>query len=273
MLRKLSACACAGTGCAVLAAAGLGAPVAWAARDRAPMEETCVEVGRGEPTGGARKDTAPPDGSTVSPGEQVDVTISWPVEAFAGPELHKVLDCVTVDGRPAPELSAEARLAPNDGDFHHTFTVPAGLPDGAQVCDRGFVSGVGTGGTFSREKTNDVCFTVEETPEAPTRRALRDEHPDAAPAPPVRQVVHGAVEEGPAAAPAPAPGPAAAPAARPEPLPRTGRSPRPFLVAAGAELFLGGLAVMAGARRRRRPPEGPSPGNESGADHAQATRP
>jgi hypothetical protein len=37
--------------------------------------------------------------------------------------------------------------------------VPADLPDGTRLCDRGFVSGP-AGDGFGREKSNDVCFIV-----------------------------------------------------------------------------------------------------------------
>src|SRR5688572_33004189 len=91
--------------------AGVTVPVAESGAQRvpSPLEDTCEEVSRGEPTGPARKSTLPPDGSTVQPGEAVEVAITWPPEAFAGESVHKLLDCVTVGGTLSPELSVEAR--------------------------------------------------------------------------------------------------------------------------------------------------------------------
>jgi LPXTG-motif cell wall-anchored protein len=124
------------------------------------VDDTCPEVLAGTSTGGVEKLTSPPAGSEVSRGGVVAVTLRWNPAAFAGPLLHKALDCVTIDGRPSDDLSVQVRDTPNDGEFTTRMTVPAGLTDGAQLCDRGFVSGPAPQGTFGREKSNDVCFIV-----------------------------------------------------------------------------------------------------------------
>lgn len=182
-----------------------------------------------------------------------------------------MLDCVSVDGRPVPELSLQARPAPNEGAFTHTFAVPGDLAPGSEVCDRGFVSGPGAEGGFRREKSNDVCFTMappEPTgtagppasgpdrdrrspvlgPSEPRRPAFHDQAP-----PPVPDVFEAAVEA-PPPPPAQTPAPAVAePAPPPARLPRTGGGAQPLALVAGTHLVLGGLAVMAGAPSRRRP--------------------
>jgi len=122
--------------------------------------DTCPEVLAGAPTGGLQKSTTPLAGSVVRRGTVVDVTLRWDRARFAASNLHKALDCVTVDGRAADDLSVQQRDAANDGEFTTRLTVPGGLPDGVQLCDRGFVSGPGRAGGFIREKSNDVCFTV-----------------------------------------------------------------------------------------------------------------
>ena len=124
------------------------------------VDDTCPEVLAGAPTGGVQKITSPPAGSEVSRGGVVEVTLRWNPATFAGPLLHKALDCVTVDGQPSDALSLQERDTANDGEFTARMTVPAGLADGAQVCDRGFVSGTAPHNTFAREKSNDVCLTV-----------------------------------------------------------------------------------------------------------------
>ena len=272
MLRKLVA----GVGCALMAA-GLAAGAALAAvapsaRVPSPAEETCEEVGQGEPTGKLHKTTVPPDGSEVEPASPIEVTLEWDASALEGALLHKALDCVWVDGRLVPQLSVEQRNAPNDGRFLHRYVVPADLPAGSKVCDRGFVSGGMTGDTFSRHKSKEVCFTVKPplpatvpaplTPAPLTPAPLTPAPPDrpAEPVPDASRATLGAPET---PEPTPAPPLQAAPAVTPAPpappaprsplqpvLPQTGGRGRPLLVAAGADLAFAGLALIAGARRR-----------------------
>jgi len=122
--------------------------------------DTCPEVLAGAPTGGLQKSTTPPAGSDVRRGTVIDVTLRWDSALFSASNLHKALDCVTVDGRADDDLSVQQRDAADDGEFTTRLTVPGGLADGVQLCDRGFVSGPGRAGGFTREKSNDVCFTV-----------------------------------------------------------------------------------------------------------------
>lgn len=248
MLSKIIA----GAGC-VMAGVTLAGPEAWAERSPSPVEETCEEVGRGEPAGPVHKTTVPPDGATVRPGDVVEVAITWPRETFPADSVHKVLDCVTVGGALFPRLSVEERGADNDGLFEHRFVVPADAAPGTAVCDRGFVSGVGAGGVFSRNKTNRVCVTVAPSPEA---APLPPEAPPVTPptridqdveAPPGTRVFDGVVAAPAVATPPADPPLAAVPVARPAPegLPFTGPG-GVALPMAGVALALGGLALVAG---------------------------
>ena len=124
------------------------------------LPDTCPEVLSGAPTGDLEMGTIPSAGSAVRGGDVITVTLRWNPETFGGPAVHKVLDCVTVSGDFAPDLSGQERDAPNDGRFERHFTVPAHVPGGARICDRGFVSGWGSGNSFERQKSNDTCFTV-----------------------------------------------------------------------------------------------------------------
>ncbi|HEV7865274.1 MAG TPA: hypothetical protein VGR20_21440 [Acidimicrobiia bacterium] len=124
------------------------------------VSDTCPEVLAGAPTGGMEEVTDPPDGSEVRRGAVVAVTLRWDTTTFAGSVLHKALDCVTIDGTPADQLSTQERGTANDGSFEYRFTVPGDLAEGARLCDRGFVSGPGADNGFDREKSNDVCFIV-----------------------------------------------------------------------------------------------------------------
>lgn len=146
----------------ILAGAVLGTAASVGASGSHPggVPQTCPEILSGPPTGGVEKETSPPEGSVVVAGDVVEVTLRWAPGDFDGAELHKALDCVTVDGTLAESLSVEEKPTGNDGVFTHRYAIPEGLPAGAAVCDRGFVSGPGSGGGFDREKSNDVCFEV-----------------------------------------------------------------------------------------------------------------
>jgi hypothetical protein len=167
MLGKLAAPVAAGA-VMILALAG----GAWGSRPPAG-DETCEEVLQGPTAGGAHKVTDPPDGSTVAPGDDITVTITWDPATFDSPSVDKIFDCVTVDGHAASGLSTQGRDVPNDGRFITFFTLPADLPAGAQVCDRGLVGSVTGGDTFTRRTTNDVCLTTRGpvAPEAPVARS------------------------------------------------------------------------------------------------------
>ncbi len=123
--------------------------------------DTCPEALAGRPTGGVEKLTRPPAESVVHPGEVITVSLRWEPGIFERPVVHKALDCVTVDGQFAPALSVQERDTVNDGLVEFAYTVPPHLAAGTRLCDRGFVSGATAEGGFDREKSNDVCFTVE----------------------------------------------------------------------------------------------------------------
>lgn len=269
----------------LLAVGGLtlpGAGAAWAESSHpGGLPDTCPEVLSGAPTRDLKMGTVPSAGSGVRGGDVITVTLRWNPETFGGPAVHKVLDCVTVNGDFAPELSLQERDAPNDGRFERHLTVPAHVPVGARICDRGFVSGGGSGTSFEREKSNDTCFTV--VPTAPTASAPSGSAPtDAVPTgsgPDETGAGTGPESITPAAPRTPEaistiPGPTAAvPAgARPSPvdvlasppsapgspevhsaaaLPTTGSTPTP-LVLAGMALCVGGACLMTGVRRQKR---------------------
>lgn len=152
------------------------------------VADTCPEVVSGHPTGGLEKLTTPPPGTEVPRDAVITVILRWHRTRFATGPLHKVLDCVTVDGEPADGLSLQQRDPANAGEFTLRLTVPDHLADGTRLCDRGFVSGTGVDGSFVREKSNDVCFTVRgdspSTPaptDVPPQLILGSAPPDALP--------------------------------------------------------------------------------------------
>jgi hypothetical protein len=203
------------------------------------------------------KDTTPPPGTPVAPGQEITVDITWRVSDWVAPDLHKALDCVYINNRYVPELSGGERPTPNDGHFAYRYIVPAEVPPGSTICDRGFVSGPNGAEDYAREISNLVCFPVGPPPGPPA--------PSASPAPPpppppetattVTTAPTTTTTEQPASEGQrlrrQAPGmPRATPAALPQELPRTGGDPGPGRLAAGAL----GVAVLLGGGRRRRDP-------------------
>jgi|GEM_PF-2892517 len=297
MLRKLAA----GTG-AALVAAGLAAAPALASRLPATPDETCGDVPHAEQNG-LVKVTTPPDGSTVVPGDAIDVTLQWSGGLLDATVLDRALDCVEIDGRPAPGLGLDEPGVSNHSPILHRYRIPSGLAPGAEVCDQGFLFGP-PADVPQRLASNRVCFTVA-PPSPPTTRptataggrphpatpptTAAGRPPEAAgpglppsggsgpggpgsPGPGLPPGGGGRIPSGdtsvtvppplspPPAAPAPPARPAEAVRARagaPEEttpdLPRTGRDDRRLTVAGGANLIAAGLALIGGARYRRRP--------------------
>lgn len=249
--------------------------------------DTCPEVLRGRPTGNLDKTTVPADGSTVRAGQEIAVTLRWDEGDFPGAQLHKALDCVTVNGELSEALSVQSRDPVNNGTFEHSYVVPADLQPGSRLCDRGFVSGLVSGADFNGHKSNDVCFDVAAPsggppgstpaastpalPSGPTPAPVIGGGPPAAPsgpegarpAPPSPEIASPAVP--PATADSVPPAQPVTTELRPEhpdlevrpvaagntAIPLTGRNEQPFLLLSGAALALGGLAVVGSARRRQ----------------------
>jgi hypothetical protein len=161
MLRKLAA----GTSAAVVAA-GLAAAPALASRLPHPPDESCGDVATAEQSG-LEKVTTPPDGTVVDGGDTIQVVLRWDEDTIDGPVMDRALDCVEIDGRPAPELDLEERAVPNNGRVSHSYRIPAGLAPGTEVCDQGFVFGP-PADVPQRLSSNRVCFTVAPPQAAPS---------------------------------------------------------------------------------------------------------
>src|SRR5438067_151977 len=205
--------------------------------------DTCRHELQRPPIGGVENVTSPGPGRAVA-GDLIDVNLSWDPADWNDTWVEKVLNCVSVDGKPVPELSDEERPSPNDGSYERELGVPADIGAGHLLCEQGFVYGVLSRGGYSQTSSPRVCFTTEVPPPPPTTTtAPPTTTTTAAPtttttAPAVR------VAAGVPAPPPPAPKPVKI-------LPRTGPHSRLLLFGAGAALAAGGLGVGAGARRRR----------------------
>ena len=115
------------------------------------------------------KTTTPPPGTPVRPGDEILVDITWSAWDWIGPDLHKALDCVYINGVFVPELSGGERPTPNDGHFGFHYFVPLDVPPGSEICDQGFVSGPSGWEEYDRAISNVVCFpVVGSTPPPPT---------------------------------------------------------------------------------------------------------
>src|SRR3712207_494977 len=76
--------------------------------------------------GKAENVTSPGPGVALA-GDVIDVTISWDPADFDDTWIQKVLNCVSIDGVPVPELTDEERPAPNDGAYNRELVVPANI--------------------------------------------------------------------------------------------------------------------------------------------------
>ena len=207
------------------------------------------------------KTTTPPPGTPVRPGDEILVDITWEIYDWTGPDLHKAIDCVYIDGLLAPGLSGGERPTPNDGHFAWHYVVPFDVPPGAEICDQGFVSGPNGWEDYSRAVSNVVCFPVvvpppPPPPPPPAAECCAPPPPPAPPAPPEPTTTTTTtipeedeqpyVESVRLEQEAP---PAEVLPAQREVLPRTGGEGGPARLAAAALA----LAALAGRARRRRP--------------------
>jgi hypothetical protein len=202
--------------------------------------DTCRHELQRPPIDGVENVTSPGPGKAVA-GDVIDVNLSWDPADWDDTWVEKVLNCVSLDGKPVPELSDEERPAPNDGAYDRELIVPDDIQSGHLLCEQGFVYGVLSRGGYTLTSSPRVCFTTEAAPpptttttEAPTTTTT--EAPTTTTTAPAREAAGI-----PVAAPAPAPE---------ETLPRTGPHDRLLLLGAGVALATGGLAVAAGARKR-----------------------
>jgi len=126
---------------------------------------SCNGVFNGAASGSLVKTTsAGPDGSTVSPGQTITVTLTWNPGDFGGSAPSKTDDCVEIGTQISATLSQEHKPGPAGGTDTYTYQVPSGGTGGQQICDRGAVSGSGT----STEKSAILCYNLMgvATPEA-----------------------------------------------------------------------------------------------------------
>jgi hypothetical protein len=250
-------------GSALVLPAVFGASAAWA---EAPSPSACRGLYLGNPPGSLVMTTSPSSATVLHPGDEVEVTATWDTADWPRPVLHKVLDCLLVNGDVDYDHSSQEKPTDNDGYYRYRFTVPNGAR--GRICDRVRLSGrFVEDGDLVVQKSNTICFSIAAVagdtgrPAAPAEEAgelhlpppMHTPAEDGAPAP--LQPVVPAAE-----APTPGGGVPAPPfelsAISLPMLPRTGADPLP-LVRAGALLVL--LGAVALVSRAAVPRPGPRP--------------
>ena len=145
-----------------VAAAGTGVTAEVAKQAGAPSGSTvtgnsCHGVFSGKPPGSLVETTsAGPNDSTVSPGQTIQVTLTWNRNDFGGNPPAKSENCVKIGSHISKSLSREHEPGPSAGSDTFSFTVPVDGTGGQQICDRSAVSGT----DVSTEKSAILCYTV-----------------------------------------------------------------------------------------------------------------
>lgn len=230
-----------GTGLVVSILSILGGPLFGATAWATPTS-SCRTVLLGEVVGSVDNATRPVVGSTVSPGSEIAVQVTWATANWDGTELDRVIVCVSIDREREDHFMKVERPGPNDGSLDHAFTLPADIPIGSEVCVRSEISGSYLGQPLDH-RSGTTCFTVAAAPSttAPTT---------------VTPITQPVVQDSPITQAPPVPRGQETPVAVADPaplalveLPRTGSAL--MLLPVGLGLALGGAGVLVSARRRR----------------------
>ncbi|MCA1846665.1 MAG: hypothetical protein LC792_26410, partial [Actinobacteria bacterium] len=140
--------------CAVVVPVVSSPSAAWA---EAPNSSACSGLYHGDPPGSLAITTNPPSGTVLHPGDEVEVTATWDTADWPSPVLHKVLDCLLVNGTVDYDRSSQEKPTDNDGYYRFRFTVP---PGSGRICDRVRLSGrLVEGGDLAVQKSNTICFS------------------------------------------------------------------------------------------------------------------
>jgi hypothetical protein len=112
-----------------------------------------------QPEGHLQKRTEPAGDHDVRPGDTIRVTVTWEPRDWSSGQLHKVLDCVAVDGRLVRSMQGGESPTANNGQFVRVYTVPD-APGGTQICDQAMLSGPSPRADYDHQISNAVCHTV-----------------------------------------------------------------------------------------------------------------
>jgi hypothetical protein len=251
----------AATACsAVVLPVVLSPSAAWA---EPPSPSACSGLYHGTPPGSLAVTTSPASGTVLHPGDEVEVTATWDTGDWPGPVLHKVLDCLLVNGTVNYDHSSQEKPTDNDGLYRYRFTVPPGTE--GRICDRVRLSGrLVEDGDLVVQKSNTVCFSIAaagktSVPGTPAEVTTQAATPavDGTPAPLQPADTPAQVEE---PAPAPAPPTAELSSVTLHPtLPRTGGDVLPLARLGAILVLLGGAALATRAALSRQGVQVPLP--------------
>jgi hypothetical protein len=228
----------------------LGPSAAWA---ESPNPSACRSLYHGSPPGSLAITTSPPSGAVLRPGDEVEVTATWDTADWPRPVLHKVLDCLLVDGEVNYEHSSQEKPTDNDGYYRYRFTVPNGAR--GRICDRVRLSGrFVEDGDLVVQKSNTICFSMAAV--AGNTGGSGGPAVPGAPAGDVTTQAATPVEDGTPAPVGPATEAPVADLGVPAPplelsaislpmLPRTGADPFPLVRVGAMLVLLGGVAFAA----------------------------
>ena len=239
----------------------LGSSPAWA---ESPSPSACRGLYHGSPPGSLAITTNPSSATVLRPGDEVEVTATWDTADWPRPILHKVLDCLLVDGEVDYEHSSQEKPTDNDGYYRYRFTVPNGAR--GRICDRVRLSGrFVEDGDLVVQKSNTICFSMAAAaghtggsggpvvpgapaPEISTQSAAPVEDGAPAPVQPIGPAAEAPVSD--LGVPAP---PLELSAISLPMLPRTGADPLPLVRVGAVLVLLGGVATLGGLRPPRTP--------------------
>lgn len=244
----------------------LGPSAAWA---ESPNPSACRGLYHGSPPGSLVITTNPSSATVLRPGDEVEVTATWDTADWPRPVLHKVLDCLLVDGEVDYGHSSQEKPTDNDGYYRYRFTVPSGAR--GRICDRVRLSGrFVEDGDLVVQKSNTICFSMAAAagntggsggpagPGAPSGE-VTTQAGGIHLSPPTHQGAPAPMQPiGPAAgAPVPdlgvpAPPPELSAISLPM-LPRTGADPFPLVRVGALLVLLGGVALLGGLCPPRAP--------------------
>jgi hypothetical protein len=228
----------------------LASPAAWA---ESPNPSACRGLYRGSPPGSLVITTNPSSATPLRPGDEVEVTATWDTVDWPRPILHKVLDCLLVDGEVDYDHSSQEKPTDNDGYYRYRFTVPNGAR--GKICDRVRLSGrFVEGGDLVVQKSNTICFSmaadagstggsggpVRPTSEVTTQAVTPADDGGPAPIQPLGPAAEAPVAD--SGVPAP---PLELSAISLPMLPRTGADPFPLVRVGAVLILLGGVAFAA----------------------------
>ena len=217
---------------------GLGLAAGPVSASRAPVDPNTAVTSCADYLGDAQSGSlhlgGTPAAGTVPPGSTLNLAATWTPGDFSA--TQRMLTCATVGGMFDASLSQIQTTVDNDGGLSHSASLPAGLPEGSDVCFLTALEGTLADQTRGDMVSETICYRIAATTTAPQTEAeptVTEAGTPSAPAVEPAPVVDGEIALNPA------------PAVE---LPRTGEGIDLFAGLGAISLVLGGLARFAGRK-------------------------